>query len=191
MRLYSIHPKYLDQRGLCGLWAESFLAKSVLLKGEYTLCPHCNGSKEYKYFCDLIQNKKWVTCPKCKGLGKIKTPYYQHPQLLRFKNSSTPLYYISYYLTIIYEEAKKRGYNFDNKKIQKQDCIEEIHFNTLSVTNKQLIYEFHHLQNKLYIRDKKKHIENLRLTKNNNEKIETHPLFTVVNGEIEEWEKIK
>lgn len=30
MRLWSIHPKYLDQKGICGLWREALLAQSVL-----------------------------------------------------------------------------------------------------------------------------------------------------------------
>jgi hypothetical protein len=30
MRLWSIHPKYLDKKGLVGLWRESLLAKKVL-----------------------------------------------------------------------------------------------------------------------------------------------------------------
>lgn len=31
MRLWSIHPKYLDSKGLVALWRESLLAKNVLL----------------------------------------------------------------------------------------------------------------------------------------------------------------
>lgn len=30
MRLWTVHPKYLDSRGLCGLWRESLLAQAVL-----------------------------------------------------------------------------------------------------------------------------------------------------------------
>ena len=31
MRLWSLHPKYLDKLGLLGLWRESLLAQKVLL----------------------------------------------------------------------------------------------------------------------------------------------------------------
>ncbi|MFP3226243.1 MAG: pyrimidine dimer DNA glycosylase/endonuclease V [Sulfolobaceae archaeon] len=31
MRLWSIHPKYLDTQGLLGLWREGLLAQKVLL----------------------------------------------------------------------------------------------------------------------------------------------------------------
>jgi hypothetical protein len=30
MRLWSLHPRYLDQQGLCALWREALLAKAVL-----------------------------------------------------------------------------------------------------------------------------------------------------------------
>lgn len=31
MRLWTLHPKYLDPRGLCALWRETLLARQVLL----------------------------------------------------------------------------------------------------------------------------------------------------------------
>lgn len=31
MRLWTVHPKYLDSRGLCALWREALLAQAVLL----------------------------------------------------------------------------------------------------------------------------------------------------------------
>ncbi len=30
MRLWSLHPKYLDQQGLCGLWREAIMARNAL-----------------------------------------------------------------------------------------------------------------------------------------------------------------
>ena len=33
MRLWTVHPKYLDPKGLVALWREALLAKSVLTKG--------------------------------------------------------------------------------------------------------------------------------------------------------------
>ena len=35
MRLWSLHPKYLDSKGLVALWREGLLARAVL-KGETT-----------------------------------------------------------------------------------------------------------------------------------------------------------
>lgn len=48
MRLWSIHPKYLDTKGLLALWRESLLAKKVLQ----------NKTKGYKNHPQLIRFKK-------------------------------------------------------------------------------------------------------------------------------------
>ncbi|MEM2211610.1 MAG: pyrimidine dimer DNA glycosylase/endonuclease V [Nitrososphaerales archaeon] len=50
MRLWSIHPKYLDAKGLITLWRESLLAKKVLegyTKG-YINHPQLLRFKKYK-----------------------------------------------------------------------------------------------------------------------------------------------
>ena len=47
MRLWSIHPKYLDAKGLVALWREALLAKNVLL----------NKTKGYKNHPQLIRFK--------------------------------------------------------------------------------------------------------------------------------------
>jgi len=50
MRLWSIHPKYLDTKGLVALWREALLAKKVL-KGEtekYKNHPQLNRFKQLK-----------------------------------------------------------------------------------------------------------------------------------------------
>jgi|GEM_PF-3323161 len=36
MRIWSIHPCYLDSKGLVALWRETLLAKNVLEKGDYS-----------------------------------------------------------------------------------------------------------------------------------------------------------
>jgi Pyrimidine dimer DNA glycosylase (EC 3.2.2.17)/DNA-(apurinic or apyrimidinic site) lyase (EC 4.2.99.18) len=48
MRLWSLHPKYLDKLGLLGLWRESLLAQKVLL----------GKTKGYKNHPQLIRFKK-------------------------------------------------------------------------------------------------------------------------------------
>lgn len=194
MRLWSLHPHYLDRMGLLAVWRESLLAQSVLLKGEYTKCPDCNGAKEYKYFDEKIQNKIWETCTKCKGTGKIKTPYYNHSQLERFKRPDGYLM-IGIYLVYIWAEANKRGYNFDRNKISNV----AIHYTVsnqkplipLTVTKGQLIYEFEHLQNKLKIRCPETWGRNDIEINQCNNKIQPHPLFKIIEGDIESWEKVK
>ncbi|MEX2591724.1 MAG: pyrimidine dimer DNA glycosylase/endonuclease V [Anditalea sp.] len=140
MRIWSIHPKYLDTKGLLALWRETLLAKKVLE-------------------------------------GKT-TGYRNHPQLDRFKESNSPLDAINQYLSIVYEEAVSRQFNFDLNKFSKISMPIP-----LSVNQGQLKYEFGHLLGKLKNRD-------LRLYHQYKEAktIDPHPIFRVVNGEIEKWE---
>lgn len=145
MRLWSLHPMYLDKFGLVALWREALLAKKVLE-------------------------------------GKTKG-YRNHPQLIRFKNSNNPLHLINVYLKFIYDEAKNRNYNFDFKKIE----LEQNHnFQPINVTEGQLLYELQHLLNKLKVRCP----ENFEKLKNIN-KLQSNPVFKIVPGEIEPWEKVK
>lgn len=142
MRIWSIHPKYLDSKGLVALWRETLLAKNVLE-------------------------------------GKTKG-YINHPQLIRFSAAKKPLDCINFYLATVWKEAKKRNYNFNEDKFEAISEIEK-----MSVTNVQMAYEKTHLLNKLQQRDEKKYAE-VRDLKN----FEPHPLFMVVEGELEPWEKI-
>ena len=142
MRIWSIHPKYLDSKGLVALWRETLLAKKVL----------ANQTKGYR----------------------------NHPQLLRFKSSKTPLQCIDQYLEEIFNEASRRNYSFDIQKINLK-----FQRSRLSVTKGQLSFEMEHLKRKLKIRDefKLKEINSVKI-------IEPHPLFTVIEGDAETWEKI-
>ena len=143
MRLWSIHPKYLDTKGLVALWRESLLAQKILT-------------------------------------GKVRW-FKNHPQLKRFRTHYNPHEAIANYLIEVWKEAKRRGYNFDKRKVGKICSIEKI-----PVTVDQLRYEFDLLRNKLQRRDTNKYQELLSVRK-----VEYHPIFEVVEGKIEKWEKIK
>lgn len=140
MRIWSIHPKYLDAKGLVALWRETLLAKNVLER-------------------------------KTKG-------YKNHPQLNRFKESGQALDAINQYLSEIYNEASNRNYHFDPKKIDWN-----FQQSKLTVTRGQMEYERQHLLNKLQIRDPKKYEEFKTI-----EIVDHHPLFELIEGEIEKWE---
>ena len=142
MRLWSIHPKYLDSKGLVALWREALLAQKVLE-------------------------------------GKTKG-YTHHPQLERFRKSDDQLKSIGCYLYHVYQEAEKRGYNFDKKKIKLFSNCET----SIKITTEQLNFEFKHLMKKLQKRDIKTYKQNLVIIK-----AEPNPLFEVIEGEIERWEK--
>jgi hypothetical protein len=141
MRIWSLHPKYLDTKGLVALWRETLLAKNVL------------------------ENKT-------KG-------YRNHPQVRRFKESDKPLHCINQYLTAVFQESLIRGYHFNKDKFNIYDELV-----TLTVTRGQIEYEMSHLLTKLKTRDKERCDRLLKETD-----IESHPLFKIIEGEIEEWEK--
>ena len=140
MRIWSIHPKYLDTVGLVALWREALLAKHVLE-------------------------------------GKTRG-YTNHPQLLRFKYASHPLQAINYYLQEVYNEAKRRHYNFDSTKFD--SMVEPL---SLTVTEEQVKYEFSHLLKKL----KERNIDKYNAFIGTSD-IDVHSLFQIVPGPIESWE---
>ena len=143
MRIWSLHPKYLDAKGLVALWRESLLAKQVLE-------------------------------------GKTKG-YKNHPQLNRFKNSGNAVGCINQYLTSIHENSLERGYNFNKNKVNLNFIPTK-----LTVTDKQMKFEMELLLRKLETRDPERfHKLSRRI------KIDAHPLFRIIDGEIESWEKVK
>ncbi len=145
MRLWSIHPKYLDRIGLVAVWREGLLAKRVLE-------------------------------------GRTRG-YRNHPQLIRFKEYEKPVDLIDAYLFQIYLEARRRGYSFNYSKIR----VIELQ-GVVAVTRGQLEYEFIHLLKKLEVRDRRKFEE----LKNLNPKdVEPNPVFRVVEGGVERWEKLR
>lgn len=141
MRLWSLHPSLLDQKGLVALWREALLVQKVL-QGE------------------------------TKG-------YRSHPQLDRFRQSRSSLTTISAYLWAVHDEASRCGYAFDSTKIARRRQPR-----SLTVTQGQLDFELSHLKAKLRQRDPRQYRELRRIRE-----ITPHPLFTVVAGEIEPWER--
>ena len=92
-------------------------------------------------------------------------------------------------------EAEKRGYNFDKSKLDVK-IFSELYPNTITVTQGQLDYEFLHLQRKLWYRDKQQRIKNesVEWVREGDlliHNIKPNPIFQVVEGPIESWEKQK
>jgi hypothetical protein len=112
-------------------------------------------------------------------LDQKTTGYRSHPQLIRFRNAKKPLDAINQYLSAVYAEAEKRNYHFDKSKIDWN--FEEA---TIEVTDGQLKYEARHLLNKLSVRCPEKYNELIMLNQ-----LLPHPMFRIIAGNIEDWEK--
>jgi len=109
------------------------------------------------------------------------TGYRSHPQLHRFRQADEPLAAVSTYLWAVHDEATRRGYAFDASKVAlgRRPL-------PLAVTRGQLAFELEHLKEKLRRRDPER-FRVLRRTR----RVTAHPLFVVVAGEIEPWEKAR
>lgn len=133
LKLWTVHPKYLDAKGLVALWRESLLAQKVLMG----------------------KTKGWIN----------------HPQLDRFKKHPDPVSAIDFYLHYIYEEGKKRGYDFKKGKI----CRTSIDAPVIKVSRKWVLLELEQLKQKLKKRDRKRYKQLLKV-----KEIELHPIFRYV-----------
>lgn len=138
MRLWTLHPKYLDSIALVSVWRKALLARQVLR-------------------------------------GRTKG-YRNHPQLERFRSHPSPLSAINAYLQSVYGEAQARGYAFDKRKLG--PVRDET---SIPATEGQLAYEWKHLRKKLATR------EPLRARRSG--RLDAHPLFRVVRGPVEPWER--
>lgn len=143
MRLWTLHPEYLDPRGLVALWREALLAQAVLA-------------------------------------GETRG-YRHHPQLIRFRETTSPGETIAAYLQEVHAEATRRGYRFDATKIGPTCsgfCVEP-----LMATRGQVDYEWEHLKAKLQVRSAE-WLAGLGTVRSPR----THPLFRIVPGPIAAWE---
>jgi hypothetical protein len=141
MRIWTLHPRYLDRRGLVAVWREGLLAQQVLR-------------------------------------GRTRG-YRRHPQLIRFQAQGSPLGSIAAYLRAVHAEATARGYVFAEEKIGRARAGGRI-----PVTWGQLDYEWGHLRRKLARRDR------VWLSRVGRRSPRPHPLFRVVPGPVEAWERV-
>ena len=145
MRLWTVHPKFLDSKGLGGAWSEGLLAQNVLLGNT--------------------------------------TGYLNHTQLVRFKSNcyDTAINLICNYLIIIKQEADRRGFNYNGSLIISNPKI----LIKLEETKGQLSYEWELLLTKLKKRDYFLWESLVGVAP------EPNPLFKIVPGNVNSWEKVK
>ena len=118
-------------------------------------------------------------------LGKTRG-WRNHPQLIRFKKHEDPVSAIGFYLLKIHEEALRRGYSYDKSKISR--LVKKVE--PIRITKGQLKYEFKILKERLSKRAPKNYQELLNLESTDGfEYPSPHPIFVVIDGEIEPWEK--
>lgn len=109
--------------------------------------------------------------------------YRNHPQLERFRAEAQPLESVGAYLSGLAEEARERGYRFDATRILSPSSAEVAEPARIPVTRGQLDYEWAHLGRKLEARSPDDARRWAAGTPS------PHPLFRVVPGEIEPWER--
>ena len=175
MRIWSLHPCLLDRRALVACWRETLLAQKVL-----------------------------------RGLTR---GYTNHPQLIRFRAHPQPLEAVAAYLSGLADEADARGYSFNRALIgagenstgknssgkngTDKNCTGKAENPYASVARipvplGQLEYELAFLQHKVAGRDPEwEHQLSERLAARGKLAACAHPLFEVVPGAIEPWEKTK
>ena len=141
MRLWTLHPRYLDPQGLLALWREALLARAVLR-------------------------------------GRTRG-YRHHPQLDRFRAHGSERSAINAYLAAIHAEAAGRGYAFDRSKI---GPVREV--SPIVTTTGQIEYEWRHLCEKLRWRN-----PGFLRTLAPGARARPHPLFRVVTGPVQPWER--
>jgi hypothetical protein len=141
LRLWSLHPRELDVRGLVACWREGLLARAVLT-------------------------------------GQTRG-YKNHPQLDRFKVQDDPVAALDTFLSALCDEADSRSYRFVRAKLSQT----RVGLGTMMVTQGQLDLEWRHLEAKVAIRDPERHRAMASRSPT------PHPLFRVVPGPVEPWEK--
>ncbi|MBK0418999.1 pyrimidine dimer DNA glycosylase [Leucobacter sp. CSA1] len=106
--------------------------------------------------------------------------YRNHPQLERFRATADPLGAIGAYLSGVAAEADARGYRFDASRILRPIAPGT---GRIPVTRGQLDYEWRHLGAKL---ERRSPPDAERWSR---DAPGPHPLFTVVPGDVEAWER--
>ena len=104
--------------------------------------------------------------------------YRNHPQLIRFRETTRPVASLDTYLSIVCDEADRRGYAFDRSKLGRGRVRVKI-----SATHDQLDFEWTHLRRKLRSRARPSTVADRSLSPS------PHPLFRLVPGPVAEWEK--
>jgi hypothetical protein len=182
MRIWSLHPRYLDRQGLTAGWREGLLAQKVLTGTTRGYRNH----PQLRRFRAAGDGSAMDDAASTEGSGAHVAPA---PALSPGGHSPGTTVEvvpdigagaaISTYLHGIVDEAERRGYRFDRALVLGPPHLEL----RLEVTDAQVAYEWEHLRAKLAVRSP----DVFRLWEDLTEP-DPHPLFRVVPGPLAEWE---
>lgn len=162
MRLWSLHPRYLDTAGLTAGWREALLAQKVLT----------GTTRGYRNHPQLERFRAGsALAGEAAGavgrLGDVAWPW--------------PGDRVVAFLHDLADEAAARGYAYDRSRIMgSRPAVERV-----PVTDGQVAYEWAFLRAKLAVRspDVLARWADVAVA-------DVHPLFTVVPGPVAPWEKV-
>ncbi|MFS0706101.1 pyrimidine dimer DNA glycosylase/endonuclease V [Cellulomonas sp. 179-A 9B4 NHS] len=110
--------------------------------------------------------------------------FTRHPQLDRFRAQPEPVVAIAAYLHALRDEAARRGYRYDPARVHLPDDARTRGVGRMSVTSGQMELELAHLLTKLAERSPERHRWVAAVGR-----ASPHPLFVVVPGDVERWER--
>lgn len=145
--------------------------------------------------------------------------YTKHPQLQRFRSHKDSLLAIDFYLAIVCQEGRRRGYKFDSSKFKSVEELQTIESNFLKEMKQEVIKEEKSMSEHLHAEEysslpanihslpvhseqadyELQHLKN-KLKKRTPSLLEhikyscassslLHPLFHCIPGPIEDWER--
>lgn len=166
MRLWSLHPRYLDAVGLTACWREALLAQKVL----------AGGTRGYRHHPQLERFLAGSALAPASGRD-LRVQRTDPDQMLAV---GWPGDRVVAYLHGIADEADARGYHFDRARIAGLPPAVEV---VIEVTDGQLAHEWGLLRAKLAVRSPEV------LARWGDVVVpEAHPCFVVIGGPVAAWE---
>lgn len=164
MRLWSVHPRYLDRQGLTAAWREGLLAQKVLTGTTRGYRNH----PQLRRFGQVPAVVPQASADRTDGTHGPASPVAVPPGAA-----------ITTYLHAVVDEAEARGYRFDRTRVL-GPADPGLH---LEVTDGQLAHEWAHLRAKLAVRSPE-----VLARWTAADLPEPHPMLVVVPGPVAAWE---
>lgn len=174
MRLWSLHPQYLDAAGLTAAWREALLAQKVL----------AGATRGYRHHPQLERFRRGSALAAGGALtgGPSPADWTALPTGERpaTGDAAWPGDLIVAYLHALADEADARGYRFD------RSLVDGVRPSTVrvEVADGQLAYEWDLLRAKLAARSPEV------LARWGVVVVHPHPCFVVVSGPVADWEVV-